>query len=89
MSEPFFNELQEQSEVKSQIVADYFGAWTTVMASKSKSERLAYIDLFSGPGRYKDGTKSTPIKVIEQIISNPTLRNKMVIMFNRCESEVF
>ncbi len=82
MAEHFFEEMLEQSEVKSKIVADYFGAWTTVMASKSRSDKLAYIDLFSGPGRYSNGTKSTPIKVIEQIIAHPVLKNKMVILFN-------
>lgn len=55
MSTPFFDEMSDQSEVKSQIVADYFGAWTTIMARKSRSDKLAYIDLFSGPGRYSDG----------------------------------
>ena len=82
MGNHFFEEILEQSEVKSKIVADYFGAWTTVMNSKARSEKLAYIDLFSGPGRYADGTKSTPLRVIEQILSNEVLRNKMVVLFN-------
>jgi three-Cys-motif partner protein len=78
----FFNEQHEQSEVKSQIVADYFVAWTTVMASRAQSNKLAYIDLFSGPGRYSDGSKSTPIKVLKHIIGNPRLAKKMVCIFN-------
>ncbi|WP_223226181.1 three-Cys-motif partner protein TcmP [Sporomusa sp. GT1] len=87
MPRQFFEEALDQSEVKSQIVADYFGAWTTIMASKSRSEKLAYIDLFSGPGRYSNGTKSTPLKVVEQIIAHPILKEKMVVLFNDADSE--
>lgn len=89
MSNPFFDEMSDQSEVKSQIVADYFGAWTTIMASKSRSDKLAYIDLFSGPGRYSDGKISTPIKVVKKIIAHPILRNKMVVMLNDATPEFF
>ena len=28
---------------------------------KRGGKKIAYIDLFAGPGRYKDGTKSTPL----------------------------
>jgi three-Cys-motif partner protein len=87
MGEDFFDEVMEQSEVKTKIVADYFGAWTRIMVHKSRSTKLAYIDMFSGPGRYEDGTKSTPIKVVEQIIADPILRKKMVIIFNDANPE--
>ena len=46
------------------------------------SKTLTYIDLFAGPGRYKDGTKSTPLLVIEKAIADPKLRNRLVTMFN-------
>jgi three-Cys-motif partner protein len=82
MSEEFFDEIMEQSEVKSEIVSKYFGAWTTIMNVHARNRKLAYIDLFSGPGRYEDGTKSTPLKVTETIINNKDLRRKMVTIFN-------
>ncbi len=83
----FFDEMTESSFVKSKIVSDYFGAWSTVMKSHAKSERLAYVDLFAGPGRYACGTKSTPVKVMEKIISDEKLVNKMVTFFNDINPE--
>ena len=82
MGNEFFEEMAEQSEIKSRIVSEYFSIWAKIMSSKARSDRLAYIDLFAGPGRYGDGSKSTPIKVLEFILSQPTLCNKMVTMFN-------
>lgn len=78
----FFDEMTEQSQVKTEIVAKYFGAWTRIMNKKALNDKLAYIDLFAGPGRYKDTTKSTPLKVLEMIINNDELCKKMVTIFN-------
>jgi three-Cys-motif partner protein len=39
-------------------------------------------DLFAGPGRYKDGSKSTPLLVLEQAIADPLMRDSLVTMFN-------
>jgi len=63
----FFEESREQSQVKATIVAKYFWAWAKVILPTAKKQggRIAYIDLFAGPGRYKDGTSSTPLKVLE------------------------
>ena len=69
VSENFFDEQTEQSEVKAALVAKYFPAYMRVIASAQRrygGDRIAYIDLFAGPGRYKDGAKSTPVKIIEQ-----------------------
>lgn len=82
MSNDFFKEMAEQSEIKSRIVAEYFSIWAKIMSSKANTDRLAYIDLFAGPGRYEDGSISTPLKVLEFIISQPKLRKMMVTMFN-------
>jgi three-Cys-motif partner protein len=80
----FFDESKEQSEVKATIVTKYFWAWAKVMIpqAKRRSNRIAYIDLFAGPGRYKDGTKSTPLLLLEQAIENPDMRQMLVTMFN-------
>jgi len=84
--EGFFDEQREQSEVKAKIVAKYFDAWSTVMLGVKRQfgnfSRLAYIDLFAGPGRYKDGTKSTPLMVLEHAIARPELAALLVTMFN-------
>ncbi len=82
MGNDFFEEMAEKSEIKSRIVAEYFSIWATIMSSKARTDRLAYIDLFAGPGRYEDGSKSTPIKVLEFILSQPKLCKMMVTMFN-------
>ncbi len=84
----FFNESRGQSQVKSAIVAKYFDAWAKVMISTQKryprgtDERIAYIDLFAGPGRFKDGTKSTPVLVLEKAIQDSDLRRRLVTIFN-------
>lgn len=83
----FFEEQKEQSLVKSTIVAKYFDVWANVIISTQKkyphyNQKIAYIDLFSGPGRYKDGTQSTPIKILTNAIAKPDLRDRMVAIFN-------
>lgn len=84
MPKAFFNEQKEQSEVKTAIVAKYFGAWSHVISaylSKKQDKRIAYIDLFAGPGRFDDGSKSTPLLILEMAIQNEKLRNNLVTVF--------
>jgi three-Cys-motif partner protein len=84
MTDGFFEESREQSLVKSAIVSKYFWAWAKVIMSQVKrgGKKIAYIDLFAGPGRYKDGTKSTPLLVIEQAIDDPDMCQMLVTLFN-------
>ncbi len=53
----FFEESREQSQIKFRIVAKYFWAWAKVIipSAKNRGGRIAYIDLFAGPGWYRDG----------------------------------
>lgn len=82
----FFEESREQSEVKAAIVAGYFDTWARIMLMTQKKYgrdcRIAYIDLFCGPGRYKNGTKSTPLLILEKAIESPELRESLVTIFN-------
>ena len=78
----FFDESTEQSRAKAAIVSKYFDAWARVITRQPRVERIAYLDLFAGPGRYNDGTKSTPIMVLERAICDPALCNKLVAIFN-------
>jgi three-Cys-motif partner protein len=87
MIENFFEEQREQSRVKAEIVAKYFDAWATIITSVQKrnpltEQRIAYIDLFSGPGRYKDGAASTPLMILEKAIANPIYRDRLLTLFN-------
>ena len=76
----FFDESTEQSQVKSRIVEKYFWAWAQVM--KKQANRIGYIDLYAGPGLYQDGSRSTPILVLEKAIGEEDIRNKLVSVFN-------
>jgi three-Cys-motif partner protein len=88
----FFEEQKEQSEVKSTIVSKYFNAWAKVIIATQKKyprdpQKIAYIDLFAGPGRYKDGTISTPEKILISAINDPDLRGRLVSIFNDKDSD--
>jgi three-Cys-motif partner protein len=67
----FFDESREQSEVKTAIVTKYFDAWARVVIpwARKGSNKIAYIDLFAGPGRYIDGTKLLRATLIEHSLA--------------------
>lgn len=44
--------------------------------------RLAFIDLFAGPGSYKDEVPSTPLHVLGNAAKDPDLREMLVAVFN-------
>jgi three-Cys-motif partner protein len=85
-ADSFFEDQTDQSEVKASIVAKYFVAWAIVMLGVKRQhgriDRLAYIDLFAGPGRYADGSKSTPLLVLEHALATPGLSDILITMFN-------
>jgi three-Cys-motif partner protein len=85
----FFDEQTEQSLIKTRIVEKYFWAWAKVMIpnAKKRGSQIAYIDLFAGPGRYGNGSKSTPIKVLETAIADPDMRNMLKTLFNDANSQ--
>jgi three-Cys-motif partner protein len=84
MTVRFFEETKEQSLVKSAIVSKYLWAWAKVMIPQVRraGKKIAYIDLFASPGRYKDGTQSTPLLVLKRAIEDPDMREMLVTMFN-------
>jgi three-Cys-motif partner protein len=85
----FFDESKDQSEVKTAIVTKYFGAWAKVMIPRAKrgANKIAYIDLFAGPGRYKDGSKSTPLILLENAIEDEKMRAMLVTVFNDANAD--
>lgn len=91
MAAIFFEEQSEQSRVKALIVSKYFKAWANVIVSAQKQyngeDRIAYIDLFAGPGRYRNGAKSTPVMVLELAIADPRLRDRLVTIFNDSDKD--
>jgi three-Cys-motif partner protein len=73
--------------IKARIVEKYFWVWANVVIPTAKqispkNPRIAYIDLFAGPGRYEDGSKSTPIKVLETAIKDSEISNMLITLFN-------
>lgn len=92
MENTFFQEQREQSMIKSRIVSKYFSAWAKVILSVQKrypqhAQRMAYVDLFAGPGRYSDQNKSTPLFVLETILGNPDLTDRVITLFNDKDSD--
>lgn len=90
MSKLFFEERGDQSEVKARIVQKYFSAWANIIvgtAARYGSGKIAYIDLYAGPGRYKDGSASTPLLVLEKAIENERICNSLVTLFNDQNSD--
>ena len=85
--DPFFDEPTPSSLTKVRIVSRYFSAWARIMATRRRVSRIGYIDLFSGPGRYRDGTTSTPLRVVASAIANEQVAPKLVSIFNDADEE--
>lgn len=85
MTKKFFEERGDQSAVKADIVQKYFAAWANIIlpsAQRYGQGKIAYIDLYAGPGRYKDGAASTPLLVLQKAIENPKISGALVALFN-------
>lgn len=88
MTNDFFDEQSSQSLVKATIVEKYFTVWAKVIIGTQKKsfykdpKKIAYIDLFAGPGRYKDNSCSTPIKILEKAINDKDIRERLITIFN-------
>lgn len=87
MTDQFFDEQSEQSQIKAEIVADYFWAWANVIIGVQTrhprhAQKIAYIDLFAGPGRYQSGAASTPLMIMERAVADPKIRERLVAIFN-------
>ena len=78
----FFVEKADHSKVKTIIATKYFSTWAAIIGPRTRSDRIGYVDLYAGPGRYVDGTKSTPLLILENAISNTVMRDKLVTYFN-------
>jgi len=80
----FYDAQSEASLIKARIVTKYFGFWTKVMIPHAKkwAGGLAYLDLYAGPGRYDDGSRSTPLLILEQALENQDLCRFLSTIFN-------
>ena len=85
----FFDEQLDQSETKARLVQKNFFGWANIVGSAAEkfgSGRIAYIDLFAGPGRYKNGAASTPLLVLEHALRSPRLAKMLVTYFNDADT---
>ena len=80
----FFSESKEQSRVKAEIVAKYLAVWAKVVipSTRPKAGKIDYIDLFAGPGRYEDDTKSTPLLVLERAVADNDMCEMLATFFS-------
>jgi len=49
--------------------------------------RIGYVDLFAGPGRYKNGADSTPLRVLSKALEKPEFAARLVTIFNDKDEE--
>lgn len=84
MNNNFFEKSKESSLVKSRIVEKYFKAWVDIIVRHaiSGNTNIGYVDLFAGPGIYEDGSKSTPIQILEQALKNKDICDRLMSVFN-------
>jgi len=88
-TQKFFDELTDQSEAKARIIEKYFNTWANVVipSAKLRDNKIAYMDLYAGPGRYKDGSASTPLLVLEKALEHKDMPNMLVTLFNDASDE--
>ena len=89
-TDDFFVEQTEKSSIKSAIVCNFFKIYLRVIKSRF-GKGMYYIDLFSGPGRYEDGSKSTPMHILDAIQSydNGEVLNHMQCVFNEADTSLY
>lgn len=89
-TETFFDETTDQSRVKAEIVEKYFDSWAGIIIGTQKRRRakagpgdkVGYVDLFAGPGRYKSGAVSTPLRILSKAVDKPDHCERLVTIFN-------
>ncbi|MCL4731710.1 MAG: three-Cys-motif partner protein TcmP, partial [Planctomycetes bacterium] len=87
----FFEETTVQSQIKAEIVEKYFDTWAGIVTATQNrwqhEKRIGYVDLFAGPGRYKSGAISTPIRVLQRAIKKPIYAERLQAIFNDKDEE--
>lgn len=80
----FFDTPTIASEKKHRIVSKYFAGWANIVlpTALKREGSIKYVDLFCGPGTYRDGTPSIPLLVIQHAIETPALHGTLQTVFN-------
>jgi three-Cys-motif partner protein len=77
----FFDSAEPHSQVKAAFVAGYVPTWASIML-RSKANRVLYIDLYAGRGKYDDGSPSTPLILLKELLYVPILRDGVATWFS-------
>ncbi len=85
MSDEFFEAQLPPSKIKALIVSDYFLAWSRII--RGDLTKIGYLDFYSGPGKYGDGSDSTPLLILKHALKDPVLTKILVTFFNDLETE--
>jgi len=75
----FFCEPSNNSQIKQMVVASAFKLW---LYDNRREKELSYIDLFSGPGLYDDGSFSTPLHILQEICVSELCAKKFNVVLN-------
>jgi three-Cys-motif partner protein len=78
----FFEEQTASSRIKASIVSDYFPSYCKIITKKFLPKEIRYVDLFAGPGIYRDGNLSTPMLIGKQCQQDPFLKKNVRLIFN-------
>lgn len=81
MSDDFFEVPRPHTVVKAELVAKYFEPWSRIIRKRTTG-RMVYLDLFAGPGRFGDGTPSTPLLVLARAVDDPELSRRIQLVLN-------
>ncbi|MBX3411525.1 MAG: three-Cys-motif partner protein TcmP [Pirellulales bacterium] len=86
-----FDEQAETSLIKSEIFTRYFLTWAKNLIRAQKryrtTNRIAYVDLFAGPGFDRDGVSTTPLTILHRALADPELAERLVpVFFDRSEA---
>ena len=86
----FYAYQKEKSRVKTVIVTEFFKAYFPIIYNAFKKD-VWYLDLFSGPGMYSNGTKSTPLILLDIVegFKDDSIRNHLKMVFNDHEKEYY
>ncbi len=88
-TDEFFVECETQSKIKIRIASNFWQAWANILTLRRHANRVGYVDLYSGPGKYDDGTKCTCIEVLERAIAHPRLPSMLMTLLNDVNPDYF
>jgi three-Cys-motif partner protein len=79
-ADDFFSKQSPESAAKTEIVANFFAAWLNIIGNTTYRGRLAYMELYAGAGKFADGSTSTPLRVLQTILTSPHAARFRVVL---------